>query len=240
MREIVIDTETTGPDPHNGHRIVEIGCVELLNTIPTGAIFHCYVNPERDMPEQAFEVHGLSSEFLAEKPVFAGVVRDFLAFIDGARIIAHNAEFDMRFLNAEFAFLAIPPIAQDRVVDTLSLARRKFPGSANSLDALCARFGIAAARRTKHGALLDAELLAEVYAELIGGRQAALSFDAGKAPILPDGVLLTERPHPLPPRVSNGALSRHRGFATGFGERPIWGLYFKLVDQNAPRDHSQE
>jgi DNA polymerase III subunit epsilon len=240
MREIVIDTETTGLDPLNGHRIVEIGCVELLNAIPTGAIFHSYVNPERGIPEQAFEVHRLSAEFLAGKPVFAGVAHDFLAFIGGARIVAHNAEFDMRFLNTELAILGIPPIAQDRVVDTLSLARRKFPGSANSLDALCARFGIAAARRTKHGALLDAELLAEVYAELIGGRQAALSFDAGKAPILPDGVLLTERPHPLPPRVSNGALSRHRGFAAGLGERPIWVLYFNLVDQNAPRDHSQE
>ena len=240
MREIVIDTETTGLDPQNGHRIVEIGCVELLNTIPTGAIFHSYVNPERDMPEQAFEVHGLSSEFLAEKPVFAGVVRDFLAFVDGARIIAHNAEFDMRFLNAELAILGIPPIAQDRVVDTLSLARRKFPGSANSLDALCARFGIAAARRTKHGALLDAELLAEVYAELTGGRQAALSFDLGEAPFLPDGELLTERPHPLPPRVSNGALSRHRSFAAALGETPIWDLYFNLVDRTARCDYSQE
>src|ERR1700758_4891337 len=128
MREIVIDTETTGLDPQNGHRIVEIGCVELLNAIPTGAIFHSYVNPERDMPEQAFEVHGLSSEFLAEKPVFAGVVRDFLAFIDSARIIARNAEFDMVFLNAEFAFLGIPPIAQDRVVDTLSWRGANFQG----------------------------------------------------------------------------------------------------------------
>jgi DNA polymerase-3 subunit epsilon len=240
MREIVIDTETTGLDPQNGHRIVEIGCVELLNAIPTGAIFHIYVNPERDMPQQAFEVHGLSGAFLAEKPVFATVVEDFLAFIDGARIVAHNAEFDLRFLNAEFAFLGIPPIAQDRVVDTLSLARRKFPGSANSLDALCGRFGIATARRIKHGALLDAELLAEVYAELTGGRQAALSFDLGEAPSIPDGQLLTERPHPLPPRASNGELSRHQCFAAGLGETPIWSLYFKLFDRSALSDRNEE
>ena len=183
MREIVIDTETTGLDPANGHRIVEIGCVELLNAIPTGEIFHCYIDPERDMPEAAFRVHGLSAEFLASKPVFAEVARDFLTFIDGARIIAHNAEFEMRFLNAELGLLGFEPIAHDCVVDSLSLARRKFPGAANSLDALCVRFGIDTSQRTKHGALLDAEMLAEVYAELTGGRQAVLAFGLGEAPV---------------------------------------------------------
>ena len=240
MREIVIDTETTGLDPQHGHRIVEIGCIELLSAIPTGALYHSYVNPERDVPEQAFEVHGLSTAFLAEKPVFADVVCDFLAFIDGARIIAHNAEFDLRFLNAEFAFLGIPPIAHDRVVDTLTLARRKFPGSANSLDALCTRFGIATTRRTKHGALLDAELLAEVYAELTGGRQAALSFDLGRAPSIPDGQLLTQRPHPLLPRLNDGELSRHRCFAAGLGGTPIWDLYVDLSERIAHVDRGEQ
>jgi len=240
MREIVVDTETTGLDPQNGDRIVEIGCVELLNAIPTGAVYHCYINPERDMPESAFQVHGLSSEFLAEKPVFAECVPDFLAFIDGARMIAHNAEFDMRFLNAEFAVLGIPPIGQDRIVDTLALARRKFPGGANSLDALCARFGIAAARRTKHGALLDAELLAEVYAELRGGRQAALTFAMREASSNPDGQLLTRRPHLLPPRLGNAELSRHRSFAAELSGTPVWGLYLNLSDRNAAGNCSEE
>ncbi len=239
MREIVIDTETTGLDPQNGDRIVEIGCVELLNAIPTGAVYHCYINPERDMPESAFQVHGLSAEFLAEKPVFAECVRHFLAFIDGARMIAHNAEFDMRFLNAEFAFLGIQPIAQDRIVDTLALARRKFPGSANSLDALCARFGIATARRTKHGALLDAELLAEVYAELRGGRQAGLSFDMREAPSKPGGQLLRRRPHLLSPRLGNGELSRHHIFASEMGGSPIWDLYFNRSDRDAAGNCSE-
>ena len=159
MREIVLDTETTGLDPANGHRIVEIGCVELLNTIPTGETFHAYLDPGRDMPEEAFRVHGLSAEFLAGKPVFAEVVADFLKFAGNAKIVAHNAEFDMRFLNAELALLGIAPVASDRVVDTLALARRKFPGAANSLDALCARYGIDTSRRAMHGALVDAGLL---------------------------------------------------------------------------------
>jgi DNA polymerase III subunit epsilon len=179
MREIVLDTETTGLDPASGHRIVEIGCVELLNAIPTGEFFHAYLDPERDIPEEAFRVHGLSAEFLADKPVFAKVVADFLKFTGSAKIVAHNAEFDMRFLNAELALLGIEPIASDRVIDTLALARRKYPGAANSLDALCARYGIETSRRTKHGALLDAGILAEVYAELTGGRQAALVFAHG-------------------------------------------------------------
>lgn len=227
MRAIVLDTETTGLDPASGHRIVEIGCVELLNTIPTGEIFHAYVNPLRDMPEEAFRVHGLSSEFLAEKPVFAEIAPDFLQFAEGANVIAHNAEFDLRFLNAELALVGLGPIPQDRVIDTLSLARRKYPGAPNSLDALCARFGIDTSRRTKHGALLDAEILAEVYAELTGGRQAVLLFSlGGVSSARSEGKLLTQRPHPLPARLSDEEIARHRAFVAGLGEPPLWNDYF--------------
>ncbi len=226
MREIVVDTETTGLDPGNGHRIVEIGCVELLNAIPTGEIFHAYLDPERDIPEEAFRVHGLSAEFLADKPVFAKIAGDFLKFAGGAKIVAHNAEFDMRFLNAELALLGIAPIASNRVIDTLALARRKYPGAANSLDALCARYGIDTSRRTKHGALLDAGILAEVYAELTGGRQAALVFARGGT-LIGEGAasLLAQRPHPLPARLSIEELFRHRGFAATLGATPVWDAY---------------
>ena len=226
MREIVFDTETTGLDPANGHRIVEIGCVELLNAIPTGETFHAFIDPGRDMPEEAFRVHGISAEFLTGKPVFADIAADFLKFAGGAKIVAHNAEFDMRFLNAELALLEIAPIASDRVIDTLALARRKYPGAANSLDALCARYGIDASRRTKHGALLDAGILAEVYAELTGGRQAALVFAHGAASIGNGGAnLLAQRPHPLPLRLSIEELFRHRGFAATLGATPVWDTY---------------
>jgi DNA polymerase III subunit epsilon len=198
-----------------------------LNTIPTGDIFHAYINPGRDMPEEAFRVHGLSAEFLSEKPAFADIAADFLKFTDGARIIAHNAEFDLRFLNAELTLLGIAPIPADRVIDTLALARRKFPGAANSLDALCARFAIDASRRTKHGALLDAEILAEVYAELIGGRQAALVFSLGGAsPGRQEGSLLAERPQPLPARLTATELSCHEAFIATLGATPLWSAYF--------------
>jgi DNA polymerase III subunit epsilon len=226
MREIVIDTETTGLDPAEGHRIVEIGCVELLNAIPTGEIFHAYINPQRLMPEAAFRVHGLSSEFLAGKPVFFDIASEFLRFVGAARIIAHNADFDLRFLNAELALLQLEPIANDRVIDTLALARRKFPGAANSLDALCARFGIDIVMRAKHGALLDAEILAKVYAELIGGRQAALALAPGEAANGPDRLLLTQRPHSLLPRLTQSDLDSHRAFVAGLGAKPVWELYF--------------
>jgi DNA polymerase III subunit epsilon len=240
MREIVIDTETTGLDPANGHRIVEIGCVELLNAIPTGEIFHSYIDPERDMPEAAFMVHGLSADFLAGKPVFAEVARDFLTFIDGGRIIAHNAEFDIRFLNAELGLLGFEPIAHDRVVDSLSLARRKFPGAAHSLDALCVRFGIDTSRRTKHGALLDAEMLAEVYAELAGGRQAVLTFGPDETSNIPNGHLLAERLHPLPRRLNERELSRHRGFVAELGGAPVWDRYFKLSGESSGSERITE
>ena len=226
MREIVLDTETTGLDPGNGHRIVEIGCVELLNAIPTGETFHAYIDPGRDMPEEAFRVHGISAEFLAGKPVFADIAAGFLNFAGDAKIVAHNAEFDMRFLNAELALLGIAPIASDRVIDTLALARRKFPGAANSLDALCARYGIDTSRRSKHGALLDAGILAEIYAELTGGRQAALVFAQGAASIgTAAASLLAQRPRPLPALLSIEVLFRHRAFAATLGAAPVWDAY---------------
>lgn len=226
MREIILDTETTGLDPAKGHRIIEIGCIGLFNAIPTGETFHVYIDPERDIPEEAFKVHGLSAAFLAGKPVFANIADDFLTFISGAKIVAHNAEFDMRFLNAELALLDMEPVAGDLVIDTLALARRKFPGSANSLDALCARFGIDTSRRTKHGALLDAEILAEVYAELTGGRQAHLVFGEGAGPAGSGGAyLLAQRPCPLPSRLGAEEISRHQAFAATLGTAPLWNLY---------------
>jgi len=178
MREIIIDTETTGLNPKTGDRIVEIGCVELMNHVPTGRTYHVYLNPERDMPAEAERVHGLSSAFLADKPLFASVVEEFLAFVDGAPLVAHNAAFDVGFVNAELERLGFAILSTDRSIDTVALARRKFPGAQASLDALCRRFQIDTTHRTKHGALLDAELLAQVYLELVGGREPGLSLDA--------------------------------------------------------------
>jgi DNA polymerase-3 subunit epsilon len=180
VREIVLDTETTGFDPLTGHRIVEIGCVELFNHLPTGGTYHQYLNPERDMPEEAFRVHGLSSQFLSDKPVFAEVVADFLEFLGDTKLVIHNAEFDMKFINAELARLGFPPIAMTRTIDTVLMARRKFPGAQANLDALCRRFEIDNTHRSHHGALLDSELLAEVYLQLIGGRQPGLELGGSK------------------------------------------------------------
>ncbi len=225
MREIILDTETTGLDPASGHRIVEIGGVELLNAIPTGQSFHVYLDPERDMPEEAFRVHGLSLEFLTGKPLFSAICADLIEFLGDAKIVAHNAEFDMRFINAELARLDKEPIGSDRVIDTLALARRKFPGASNSLDALCARFGIDSSRRTKHGALLDAEILAEVYAELCGGRQAALVFGGAGATTKGAGALLTQRPAPLAPRLTEEELAAHQAFVDSLGEKALWLAY---------------
>ena len=176
MREIILDTETTGLNPETGDRIVEIGCIELVNSIQTERLFHAYLNPERDMPVTAYEVHGLSTEFLADKPLFGDLVEDFLEFIADDRLVIHNAEFDIRFLNAELARVDRPVIQRHRVFDTLELARRKFPGERASLDALCRRFGIDLSSREKHGALLDAELLSLVYIELTGGRHGGLAL----------------------------------------------------------------
>jgi len=178
MREVVLDTETTGLDPASGHRIVEIGCIELVNHVATGRNFHSYVNPERDVPAEALAVHGLTTEFLAGHPTFAAVVDDFAAFIADSMLVIHNAEFDLGFLNAELQKLSRPPLPLERAIDTVTLARRKFPGAPANLDALCRRFQIDNADRSLHGALKDARLLAEVYLELIGGRQRDLGLVA--------------------------------------------------------------
>ena len=196
MREIVLDTETTGLDPAAGHRIVEIGAVELINHLPTGRARQIYINPERDMPPEAFAVHGLSSEFLADKPVFAAIAADFLEFIGDATLIIHNAEFDLKFLNAELARLEKPALPAARAVDTVGMARRKFPGAQASLDALCRRFQIDLSDRALHGALKDARLLAEVYLELIGGRQADLALTAATAAAI--GAPASARPQRAP------------------------------------------
>lgn len=196
-REIVLDTETTGLDPASGHRIVEIGCVEVVGGVATGAHFHTYLNPQRDMPEEARRVHGLSSDFLQDKPLFAEKVEDFLAFITDAPLVIHNAGFDMRFINAELERHGFDPIPMSRAVDTVTLARKKFPGSPVSLDALCRRFAIDLSARTKHGALLDAELLADVYLELLGGKQAALLLETRES----KEVLLASQAADQPRRV---------------------------------------
>jgi DNA polymerase-3 subunit epsilon len=224
MREIVLDTETTGLKPGEGHRVVELGCVELLNRIPTGATFHVYLNPDRDMPAEAFAVHGLSAEFLKDKPRFADIVDDFLAFVGDAPLVAHNASFDHGFLCHELKLAARLAIPADRVVDTLMLARRKHAAGPYSLDALCARYGIDNSRRTKHGALLDAEILAEVYLELIGGRQAQLGLVDEIA--LPSGgraaIVVRTRPVPLARRVSEAEREAHRAFIATLGDNAIW------------------
>ena len=194
MREIILDTETTGLDPSSGDRIVEIGCIEAHNHMPTGEVFHTYVNPERDMPEGAFAVHGLSSEFLADKPKFAEVADRFLEFIADAPLVIHNAEFDLRFLDAEMALLGRAGIRRSRAVDTVALARRRYPGAQVSLDALCRRFEIDLTRREKHGALLDAELLAEVYLYLMGGRQPGLDLQVDAVTVDAPAAADTDRP----------------------------------------------
>ena len=218
MREIVLDTETTGFDPDTGDRIVEIGAVELMNYLPTGRHFHVYINPERDMPAEALAVHGLTSEFLADKPKFAEISRDFIDFVGQARLVIHNAPFDMKFLNWELrraGHAALP------------MAREKFPGAPVSLDALCRRWGIDNSGRTLHGALLDSELLAEVYLELIGGRQpdlvlvtaaAAVAQDAGGHARRPRGP----RPGPLAPRLSAAEIEAHAEFIARMGDKAIW------------------
>ncbi|QAY95189.1 DNA polymerase III subunit epsilon [Methylovirgula ligni] len=230
MREIVFDTETTGLDPASGHRIVEIGCVEILNAIPTGQTFHFYLDPERDMPEEAFRVHGLSLEFLTGKPKFAEIAEQFLSFIADAVLVAHNAEFDLRFVNAELAVLGHPPLKSERIVDTLALARRRHPGAPNSLDALCQRYGIDTKRRTKHGALLDAEILAEVYAELNGGRQASLSLQSAAGNALRAAVR-AERPAPLAPLIVAAEWAAHAAFIATLGNKAIWRRYLPESDE---------
>jgi DNA polymerase III subunit epsilon len=225
MREIVLDTETTGLDPLRGDRLVEIGCVEIFNRMPTGQTFHRHINPERDMPAEAFAVHGLSSEFLATKPLFTEVVEEFLEFIADAPLVIHNASFDIGFINAELDRIKRPAISRDRLVDTLLLARRKHPGVSNRLDDLCSRYAIDNSRRTKHGALLDAELLAEVYIDLIGARQSQLILATEARDIRVGGhseMPRRQRPVPLAPRVTEADRVAHWEFVATLSDKPIW------------------
>ncbi|MDP6708664.1 MAG: DNA polymerase III subunit epsilon [Alphaproteobacteria bacterium] len=221
MREVVLDTETTGLDPAAGHRVVEIGCVELVNHLPTGESLQLYINPEREMPHEAFEVHGLSDGFLADQPKFHEIVETFQDFVGDSRLVIHNAGFDLKFLNAELAALDRPPIAADRAVDTVRLARQKYPGAPASLDALCRRFAIDASARAKHGALLDAELLAEVYLELVGGRQPDLTLDRNVEAAPTTRLETTTRP-PRAHAPNAAEVAAHEEFVAAEIPMPIW------------------
>lgn len=231
MREIVFDTETTGLDPKSGDRLVEIGCVEMVNRVPTGAVFHCYFNPERDMPAEAEAVHGLSITFLSDKPKFAEQADALLDFIADSPMVAHNAGFDFGFINSELEMCGREPVSRDRMVDTVAIARRKHPGAKLSLDALCTRYGIDRSHRTKHGALLDAELLAQLYVELMGGRQiglelAADAVGAAGLVVVEEAITVTSSltrayRSPRPHAASAEELARHAEFMAGFAE-PIW------------------
>lgn len=226
MREIVLDTETTGFEPDQGDRIVEIGGVELLNHMPTGRTYHQYINPQRAMPEDAFKVHGLGDDFLRDKPLFADIAQAFLSFIGDAKLVIHNAAFDMKFLNAELRWLKLPQLPWEQAIDTLAIARKKFPGSPASLDALCRRFNIDNGARTLHGALLDSEILAEVYLELIGGRQPDLVMGTDQTQTKGSETHTTWRPaprqHPLPARLTAAEAEAHSAFVKTLGDAPLW------------------
>ena len=238
MREIVLDTETTGLDARGTDRVIEIGCIEIYNRIPTGAEYHCYINPLRDVPAEAEAVHGLSTSFLSDKPTFDRIAEDFLKFIKDDLLVIHNAPFDIGFLNAELGRLGQPDLEMDRVIDTLQLARRKHPSGPNNLDALCKRYGIDNSKRIKHGALMDSLLLADVYVELLGERQAALMLGAddksqaggaagrrkGKTP---------QRSKPLPTRLTDGEIQAHRAFVATLGEDAVWWHYLEKEDGKA-------
>lgn len=239
LREIVLDTETTGLDPRRGDRLIEIGCIELVNRIPTGNEYHCFINPERNVPAEAEAVHGLSTAFLLDKPLFAEVADKFLEFIAGDTLVIHNAVFDVGFLNAELERLAGPVLSMSRVVDTLQLARRKHPAGPNSLDALCKRYGIDNSKRIKHGALMDSLLLAEVYVELLGERQGNLGLStkssrlrgretAGRA------AVRGPRPVPLPPRITDDIVAAHRAFVETLGPKALWKRFFASANGAEP------
>ncbi|SRR5690606_3596965 len=225
MREIVVDTETTGLDPRD-HRIVEIGCLELVNHVPTGRTFHTYVNPERDMPEDARRVHGLSAEFLRDKPLFCDVAEELLEFLADDLMVIHNAPFDLGFLDAEFGRSGRPVLSRDRVVDTLEIARRKHPAASCSLDALCRRYNIDNSMRVRHGALLDAELLAEVYLELIGGRQPDLALTSRVQQtvhvVRQVARVPRRRPRPLASRLTEEERAAHAAFVATLGDHALW------------------
>jgi DNA polymerase III subunit epsilon len=233
LREVVLDTETTGTNATTGDRIVEIGCVELINHVPTGKTYHTYLNPEYPVAEGAFRVHGLSNEFLKDKPLFATIVDEFIAFCAGTPLIIHNAPFDIGFLNAELARLKRPLFDLKEAVDTLILARRKHPGASNSLDALCTRYGIDNSRRTKHGALMDSEILAEVYLELLGGKQSSLGLSASasskgrvqQSEDISQSLPLQARSIALSERLSTEEKVQHQYFIDDMGEKAIWKTY---------------
>ena len=226
MREIVLDTETTGFDPQSGDRIVEIGAIELMGHVPTSNVFHEYIDPEREMPKEAFEVHGLGDEFLRGKPKFAQIGQRFLDFIGDAKLVIHNAAFDMKFLNAELKWMGLPTLPFSRAIDTLEIARRRFPGSPASLDALCRRFTIDNSSRTLHGALLDSEILAEVYLELIGGRQPDFALSAtavGSSTLAVQSEWKTTARHvPLAPRITDQEQQAHAIFIEELGDAALW------------------
>lgn len=227
LREIVLDTETTGLSPQAGDKLVEIGCVELINHVPTGKTYHVYINPLREMPEEAFRVHGLSDEFLRDKPVFSEIAQAFVDFLGDSTLVIHNAPFDMGFLNAELEATGRPKLSNP-VIDTVMLARKVHPGARVSLDALCKHYGIDNSRRTLHGALLDSEILAEVYLELIGGRQVALALSAeaqGSTAGTGTRIPARQRPRPLPPRATEAEIAAHHTFLAEMGEKAIWSRY---------------
>ncbi len=228
MREIVLDTETTGLNPRGGDRLIEIGCVELVNRYPTGREYHVFVNPERDVPAEAQAVHGITTEFLLDKPLFAALADDFLTFLGDASLIIHNAGFDIGFLNFELERVGRPQLSMDRVVDTLALARRKHPSGPNSLDALCKRYGVDNTKRVKHGALMDSVLLAEVYLELLGERQGALVLGADVAAVAASATragCAAQRPVPLPARLAPQDEAAHVAFVATLGPAAIWLQY---------------
>jgi len=225
MREIVLDTETTGLSPARGDRVVEIGCVELLHHLPTGKTYHVYLNPQRDMPEEAFNIHGLSGKFLSDKPLFRDIAEEFIEFIADATLVIHNASFDIGFLNWELKAIDRPLIDNAQVLDTLALARKKFAGASSSLDALCRRFHIDNSNRVKHGALLDSELLAEVYLELIGGAQPHLTLisdEVSQNQTAHSSHEYGARPNPLKSRLTEAEVKAHNTFLLELGEDIIW------------------
>ena len=226
MREIVFDTETTGFEPSDGHRIVEVGCVELMDHIPTGRTLQFYLNPERDVPIESQRVHGLSNEFLADKALFAHVVEEFLEFLGDAPLVIHNASFDIKFINAELERVSRPRIPLSRAIDTIEIAKRKIPGARYSLDELCKRFGVDLSARTKHGALLDAQLTAEIYLELVGGRQKGLMLAPVEIAAAQAGEPVRaarQRPEKLAPLITAVEIEIHAAFiAREVGDKNLW------------------